>query len=226
MFRNLQKEWEAGAGTRTWPSHIRYSFFVTVIIKFSVYTIRYIHEVEVGHQVSWGDSNPWTRVTLRKNDLHTVRYTDFIWVSADRTNGTRREKVRLVHSYYIFYKNVLIWQRCWFTKHITLSLKTHLLSSPQLLQTSPILCSTWTTTSSTGKAWMRGSCTACDRLQSRRCSVRPWDSAVRGSPPLSCWGVSLPASQRASSPLLSCFCSTPSVHLSVHTETTEGLPDR
>lgn len=60
----------------------------------------------------------------------------------------------------------------------------------QLLQISPILCSTWTTTSSTGKAWMRGSCTACDRLQSRHCSVRPgtlWSGVAVLSPA----GVSL-----------------------------------
>ncbi|MEQ2157630.1 hypothetical protein GOODEAATRI_003671 [Goodea atripinnis] len=42
----------------------------------------------------------------------------------------------------------------------------------QLLRTSPILCSTWTTTSSTGKALMSGSCTACDHLRSSCCSVR------------------------------------------------------
>lgn len=40
-----------------------------------------------------------------------------------------------------------------------LSLLHCLLLSPQLLQTFPILCSTWTTTLSTGKAWMSGSCT-------------------------------------------------------------------
>lgn len=72
-----------------------------------------------------------------------------------------------------------------------------------LLQTFPILCSTWTTTSSTGKALTRGSCTACDPLQSRSCSVQSWDHTVRGRPPPSCWCVSLPASpasQSASQP--------------------------
>lgn len=73
---------------------------------------------------------------------------------------------------------------------------------------------------------MTESCTACDRLQSRRGSVQPRDFAVWGSPSLSCWGVSLPASQRVSSPSLSCFCSTPSIHMSVHTEITEGLSAR
>ncbi|KAG7233340.1 hypothetical protein INR49_007185 [Caranx melampygus] len=48
------------------------------------------------------------------------------------------------------------------------------------------------------------SCTACDRLRSRRCGVRPRDSA--GSPgrpsSLSCWGVSLPASPASQKGLL------------------------
>lgn len=97
------------------------------------------------------------------------------------------------------------------------------MSSLQLLQTFPILCSTWTTTSSTGKVWMRGSCTACDRLQSRLCSVQPWDFAVWGQPFPLALGCLSPCKPKGP---LSCFCSTPSIHMSVHTETTEGLSDR
>lgn len=97
------------------------------------------------------------------------------------------------------------------------------MSSLQLLQTFPILCSTWTTTSSTGKVWMRGSCTACDRLQSRLCSVQPWDFAVWGQPFPLALGCLSPCKPKGP---LSCFCSTPSIHMSVHTETTEELSDR
>lgn len=101
------------------------------------------------------------------------------------------------------------------------------MSSRQLLQIFPILCSTWTTTLSTGKAWMRGSCTACDRLQSRGHHVSGAGTLQsRAAHPSRAGGVSLPATQRVSSPLTSCFCSTPSIHMSVHAETTEGLSDR
>lgn len=82
------------------------------------------------------------------------------------------------------------------TDYIELQLCSLCLCSLQLLQTSPILCSTWTTISSTGKAWMRGSFTAFDRLRSRCCSVWSWDSAVQGSRTLSCWVVSLSLAAR------------------------------
>lgn len=123
---------------------------------------------------------------------------------------------------FIKYKCVVLSlkQNVIFKPHLDLAF-----SSPQLLQTSPILCSTWTTTSSIGKAWMRGSCTACDHLPSRCCSVCALGLCnLRQTSSLSLsWlgGVSLPASpasQGASSPSLSCFRSTPSVHMSVHTE--------
>lgn len=104
------------------------------------------------------------------------------------------------------------------------------LSFLQLLQTFPILCSTWITTLNTGKAWMSGSCTAWDPLLNRSCIVRLWGSVIRGSRFLSCWGgggVSLAHSlQRVSSPSLSCFCSTLSINKSVHQEITVGLYDK
>lgn len=55
---------------------------------------------------------------------------------------------------------------------------------------------------------------------------QPWDFVVAGNPSLSSWGVSLPASQKGLLIFTLLLCSTSSVHMSVHTETTEGLSDR
>lgn len=128
---------------------------------------------------------------------------------------------------FIKYKCVVLSlkQNVIFKPHLDLAF-----SSPQLLQTSPILCSTWTTTSSIGKAWMRGSCTACDHLPSRCCSVCALGLCnLRQTSSLSLgWGgsLSLPAQPAKGLPRLHSPASVahrastcPSIQ-----RTTEGLP--
>lgn len=91
-------------------------------------------------------------------------------------------------------------------------LMDHFPFTPQLLQIFLILCSIWTTTSSTGKDLMSGSCTAWGLLLNRQ--RRGWRPPRQSSSPFLSWlrRLSFRAGQRVSTPTPYCFCSIPSIH--------------